>query len=119
MNAPSAHAAALALPSKASGRRFRGLMLGSMGVVFGDIGTSPIYCFKTAVTQAARGHVGQEEVLGVVSLMLWALIIVVTVKYVLFMMRADNKGEGGILSLMALAQSAIGHRTRTILVLGM
>jgi KUP system potassium uptake protein len=93
-------------------------MLGSMGVVFGDIGTSPIYGFKTAVTQAARGHVGEPEIFGVISLTLWALIIVVTVKYVLFMMRADNKGEGGILSLMALAQSAVGRRTPTILLLG-
>jgi KUP system potassium uptake protein len=93
-------------------------MLGSVGVVFGDIGTSPIYGFKTAVTQAARGHVGDAEIFGVISLTLWALITVVTVKYVLFMMRADNKGEGGILSLMALAQSAVGHRTRTILILG-
>ncbi len=93
-------------------------MLGSMGVVFGDIGTSPIYTFKTAIGQAAQGVLGRSEVLGVVSLMLWALIIVVTIKYVLFMMRADNKGEGGILSLMALAQSAMGHRTRVILTLG-
>jgi KUP system potassium uptake protein len=99
--------------------RFAGLMLGSMGVVFGDIGTSPIYGFKTAVTQAARGHVGEAEIFGVISLTLWALIIVVTIKYVLFMMRADNKGEGGILSLMALAQSAVGHRTPAILFLGM
>ena len=104
--------------ARPSGRRFRGLMLGSMGVVFGDIGTSPIYGFKTAVTQAARGHVGEAEIFGVVSLTLWALIIVVTVKYVAFMMRADNRGEGGILSLMALAQGAVGRRTRIILVLG-
>ena len=93
-------------------------MLGSMGVVFGDIGTSPIYGFKTAVTQAARGPVGEAEIFGVVSLTFWALMIVVTVKYVLFMMRADNRGEGGILSLMALAQSAFGHRTRVVLGLG-
>ena len=101
-----------------SRRKFAGLMLGSMGVVFGDIGTSPIYGFKTAIAQAARGRVGDPEIFGVLSLTLWALIIVVTVKYVFFMMRADNKGEGGILSLMALAQSAVGHRTRTILILG-
>jgi KUP system potassium uptake protein len=99
-------------------RRTLGLALGSMGVVFGDIGTSPIYGFKTAVIQAARGPVGDAEIFGVISLTLWALIIVVTVKYVLFIMRADNKGEGGILSLMALAQIAIGGRTRAILILG-
>jgi KUP system potassium uptake protein len=102
----------------AARRRFGGLMLGSMGVVFGDIGTSPIYGFKTALSQAARGQVGEGEVFGILSLMLWALIIVVTVKYVTFMMRADNRGEGGILSLMALAQRAVGHRTRAVLLLG-
>ncbi len=101
-----------------SRRRFSGLMLGSMGVVFGDIGTSPLYGFKTAISQASRGAVGQGEILGVVSLILWALIIVVTIKYVTFLMRADNRGEGGILGLMALAQSAVGERTRLILVLG-
>jgi KUP system potassium uptake protein len=111
------------VPSKGGGargarRRFAGLMLGSIGVVFGDIGTSPIYGFKTAISQAARGRVGDPEVFGVLSLTLWALIIVVTVKYVLFIMRAGNRGEGGILSLMALAQTAVGHRTRTILILG-
>ncbi len=99
-------------------KRFGRLMLGSMGVVFGDIGTSPIYGFKTAVSQAARGVVGEAEILGVVSLTFWALMIVVTIKYVTFMMRADNRGEGGILSLMALAQSALGHRTRLVLTLG-
>ena len=99
-------------------KRFAGLMLGSMGVVFGDIGTSPIYGFKTAITQAARGPVGDPEIFGVVSLTLWALIIVVTIKYVTFIMRADNRGEGGILSLMALAQSALGRRTPLVLGLG-
>ncbi|MEP6966969.1 MAG: potassium transporter Kup [Pseudomonadota bacterium] len=99
-------------------RRFGGLMLGSMGVVFGDIGTSPIYGFKTAARQAARGAIGEAEIFGVLSLMLWALIIVVTIKYVTFLMRADNKGEGGILSLMALAQGALGRHTRAVLVLG-
>jgi KUP system potassium uptake protein len=98
--------------------RFGWLMLGSMGVVFGDIGTSPLYCFKLAGIQAARGSLGQGEILGIVSLMFWALMIVVTVKYVIFMMRADNRGEGGILSLMALAQGALGRRTRAVLALG-
>jgi KUP system potassium uptake protein len=93
-------------------------MLGSMGVVFGDIGTSPLYGFKAAITQAARGPVGAPEILGVVSLTFWALMIVVTIKYVSLMMRADNRGEGGILSLMALAQGALGHRTRVVLALG-
>ncbi|HEY1562764.1 MAG TPA: potassium transporter Kup [Caulobacteraceae bacterium] len=99
-------------------RRFGTLMLGSVGVVFGDIGTSPIYGFKTAISQAARGPVGAPEILGVVSLAFWALMIVVTLKYVTLMMRADNRGEGGILALMALAQSALGRRTAVVLALG-
>jgi KUP system potassium uptake protein len=118
MDTSSATALATPPSPRAARLRFGGLMLGSMGVVFGDIGTSPIYTFRTALNQAAQGALGKSEILGIVSLMLWALIIVVTVKYVLFMMRADNKGEGGILSLMALAQSAMGRRTRVILVLG-
>ena len=103
-------------PGERSRKRFARLMLGSMGVVFGDIGTSPIYGFKTAITQAAPAVASaRREIFGVVSLTLWALIIVVTVKYVTFIMRADNKGEGGILSLMALAQGAMGARTGMVL----
>ena len=100
-------------------RRFLPLALGSIGVVFGDIGTSPLYAFKEAVGQAAKDGLTPSEVMGVVSLALWALIIVVTVKYVLFLMRADNRGEGGVLSLMALAQRAVGRRTPLILMLGL
>ncbi len=106
-------------PIHGARRRYFGLALGSIGVVFGDIGTSPLYAFKEAVGQAAQDGLTRPEVLGVVSLALWALIIVVTVKYVLFLMRADNKGEGGVLSLMALAQRAVGRRTPLILVLGL
>ncbi|MGH7025315.1 MAG: potassium transporter Kup [Caulobacteraceae bacterium] len=115
-----AHSQPIGTPADARGARwrFRGLMLGSLGVVFGDIGTSPLYCFKLAGIQAARGAMGEPEILGIVSLMFWALMIVVTIKYVAFMMRADNRGEGGILTLMALAQGAIGHRTRVVLALG-
>jgi KUP system potassium uptake protein len=92
--------------------------LGSIGVVFGDIGTSPLYAFRQALQQAAVGGVRTDAVMGVVSLALWALILVVTVKYVIFLMRADNKGEGGVLSLMALAQRAIGRRTMALFILG-
>src|ERR1041385_8262090 len=89
---------------------FWALTLGSMGVVFGDIGTSPLYAFRVALDAAAEpnGIVTREIVLGVLSLILWALILVVTCKYVLILLRADNKGEGGTLSLMALASSALG-----------
>ncbi|MEG6509153.1 potassium transporter Kup [Methyloligella sp. 2.7D] len=84
------------------------LALGSMGVVYGDIGTSPLYAFKVALqTAGGTDSVARFNVLGVLSLILWALILVVTVKYVLILLRADNKGEGGTLSLMALALRTI------------
>jgi KUP system potassium uptake protein len=97
---------------------FWALALGSVGVVFGDIGTSPLYAFKAAMDEALHDSASRPAILGVVSLALWALILVVTVKYVLFLMRADNRGEGGVLSLMALAQSALGRRTPLLFALG-
>ena len=98
---------------------FWGLMLGSIGVVFGDIGTSPLYAFREAVAGAAQGQpVTRIMVLGVLSLILWALLIVVTAKYVLLLLRADNNGEGGTLSLMALGQRALGRRSWPLLALG-
>ena len=97
---------------------FAALTVGAVGVVFGDIGTSPLYAFKVAVGQAARRVVHEGDILGIISLMLWSLTIVVTVKYAIFLMRADNRGEGGMLSLMALAQHALGGRTRVVLALG-
>lgn len=84
------------------------LTIGAIGVVFGDIGTSPLYAFREALAQSASGGIDASEIRGVLSLMLWALILVVTVKYVMFLMRADNNGEGGVLSLMALAKRATG-----------
>ncbi len=90
-----------------------------MGVVFGDIGTSPLYAFREAVKQAAAGGpLRADMVLGAVSLALWALVLVVTVKYVAILMRADNRGDGGVLSLMALAQHALGRRTPYVFALG-
>src|SRR6202048_4200078 len=99
---------------------FRSLMLGSIGVVYGDIGTSPLYAFREAVNAATGGAdgVNLEAVLGVLSLILWALIVVVTLKYVVILLRADNKGEGGTLALMALAQQAIGKKTGVVVLLG-
>ena len=93
------------------GGNFWVLALGSVGVVFGDIGTSPLYALQTALGQFKDTGLGPTEVVGIVSLIIWALLIVVTAKYVLFLMQADNKGEGGILSLTALAQTAFGKRT--------
>ncbi len=101
------------------GGNFWILSLGSVGVVFGDIGTSPLYALQTALGQFKNGGLGPTEVIGVVSLIIWALLIVVTAKYVLFLMMADNKGEGGILSLNALAQIALGKRTFIAFLLGM
>src|SRR6266480_1524846 len=87
---------------------FGALTLGSIGVVYGDIGTSPLYALREAVTAAsAGGTLTRDAVLGVLSLILWALVVVVTLKYVLILLRADNKGEGGTLALMALAQRAL------------
>jgi KUP system potassium uptake protein len=98
---------------------FLALTLGSIGVVFGDIGTSPLYAFREAVTHAANGApVSRAIVLGVLSLILWSLFIVVTAKYVLLLLRADNNGEGGTLSLMALGQRALGRRSLPLLALG-
>jgi KUP system potassium uptake protein len=92
------------------------LTIGSIGVVFGDIGTSPLYALREALAHA-RGGADDPVILGVCSLMIWALILVVTVKYLILVMRADNRGEGGTLALMALAQHALGKPS--ILVLGL
>src|ERR1700758_4131673 len=99
---------------------FGALTLGSIGVVYGDIGTSPLYAFREAVNAAAAGgEVASHAVLGVISLILWALIIVVTLKYVVILLRADNNGEGGTLALMALAQRAVTSKwAGTIVLLG-
>ena len=96
------------------------LTLGSVGVVYGDIGTSPLYALKESIKAAADGGaLTQEMVLGVVSLVIWALIVIVTLKYVFLIMRMDNGGEGGTLSLMALVQHALGHRGLTVVLCGM
>jgi len=99
---------------------FKALLIGSIGVVYGDIGTSPLYALREAVVAASgpSGVVTTQAVLGVVSLILWALIIVVTLKYVVILLRADNHGEGGTLALMALAQRAVGSHAGTIVLLG-
>jgi KUP system potassium uptake protein len=95
-------------------------MLGSIGVVYGDIGTSPLYAFREAVVAATAGSgdATVQAVLGVLSLILWALIVVVTLKYVVILLRADNNGEGGTLALMALAQRAVGGHSALIILLG-
>src|SRR6202023_2680773 len=83
------------------------LALGALGVVFGDIGTSPLYALQAAFSPENRLQVTQANVLGLLSLFFWSLIVVVTLKYVFFVMRADNHGEGGVMALMALAGCAL------------
>jgi KUP system potassium uptake protein len=94
------------------------LILGVLGVVYGDIGTSPLYAMRAAAGHFEEGGVEAWEVLGLLSLIIWALILTVTVKYVAFVLRADNRGEGGILALMALAQRSVeSPRAKLILAL--
>ncbi len=95
---------------------FWALTIGSVGVVYGDIGTSPLYAFREAAKAAAAdGVAGETEVFGVLSLIFWALTLIVTLKYVIFLLRADNNGEGGTLALMALAQRAVKNSGFVIL----
>jgi len=98
---------------------FWALALGSIGVVFGDIGTSPLYAMREALHHTRSTVSPEHAVLGVVSLITWALILIVTIKYVVFLMRADNKGEGGTLALMALAQRFVPRRSGWVFALGM
>ena len=122
----SAAAAARSASGHGHKQGILGLTLGSIGVVYGDIGTSPLYAFREALLAAAGAHgsstvptsVPRDTVLGVLSLIVWSLLLVVTVKYVLILLRADNNGEGGTLSLMALAQRALGGGRTFVLALG-
>lgn len=107
-------------PSSSPSKVFS-LALGAIGVVYGDIGTSPLYAFRESLIAAMgknTGTVPPDIVLGVLSLIFWTLILIVTLKYVVLLLRADNHGEGGILSLMALAQNAMDKPQKWILVLG-
>ena len=92
------------------------LILAALGVVYGDIGTSPLYALRECFSGAHAIDATRENVLGVLSLIFWSLIVTVSVKYLLFVMRADNKGEGGILALVALVRSKIGERPHAALV---
>lgn len=96
------------------------LAIGAVGVVYGDIGTSPLYAFREAVNHIAEGGAPLDrlEVLGILSLILWALTLIVTIKYVTLLLRIDNQGEGGPLALMALARSVIFRNTTVFLLLG-
>jgi len=100
--------------------RLFALIVGSIGVVYGDIGTSPLYAFRVAARTAIGegGTATPDVVFGILSLILWSLIIIVTLKYVLTLLRADNNGEGGTLTLMALAQRAMGQAAWWVPLLG-
>jgi len=100
---------------------FWALTLGSIGVVYGDIGTSPLYAVRESVLAAVgpTAPVGEDVILGILSLIVWALILIVSVKYVIILLRADNNGEGGTLALMALAQRAVRRRGALVIALGM
>jgi len=104
----------------ASGAGFWGLTLGSIGVVYGDIGTSPLYAMRESVIAAvgAGNPASEAVVLGILSLVIWALLVVVTAKYVVLLLRADNNGEGGTLALMALAQRGLGRAGSMVILLG-
>ena len=114
---PGASAALTDAPAKVG---FWSLALGSIGVVYGDIGTSPLYALREAVLAATPTGIPPNEavVLGILSLIIWALLLVVTAKYVLILLRADNKGEGGTLALMALASRSLVRRSNIIIFLG-
>lgn len=100
------------------------LIIAALGIVFGDIGTSPIYTLKECFSPQSAHHIAASpaNILGVVSLVLWALILLICLKYLVFILRADNKGEGGVLSLMALASHGLpeaARRRRVIITLGL
>ncbi|MET0390840.1 MAG: KUP/HAK/KT family potassium transporter, partial [Polyangiales bacterium] len=90
------------------------LALGALGVVFGDIGTSPLYTLRECLHAAVGAHPTPDDLLGVLSLIFWSLMMVVTVKYLGFVMRADNDGEGGIFALLAILPGALRtHESRS------
>ena len=111
-------AAAVSTPAAAAYPARAGLLLGALGVVFGDIGTSPIYAFRESL-KAAGSAAAAETVLGILSLVFWAVVLVVALKYVIFVMRADNQGEGGTMALLSLALPAAGRLRGVLLVVGL
>ncbi len=101
--------------TRPEGRRYVLLMsLGALGIVYGDIGTSPLYAFRESFVAADGLGVSQDSVFGILSLMFWALVLVVSLKYLVFVMRADNHGEGGILALTALLNPVSGVRQHKV-----
>ena len=103
------------------GSRTPFLVLAALGVVFGDIGTSPLYALRECFSGSHAIPVTRENVLGVLSLIVWALVVTVSIKYLLFVMRADNQGEGGILALVALirSQASRPHSRNVVIGIGL
>src|SRR5688500_7693406 len=95
------------------------LSFGALGVVYGDIGTSPLYALRECFSPSHHLPVSPANILGVLSLVFWALILVICVKYLTFVMRADNRGEGGILALMSLMEPRRSKRRGALLALGL
>ncbi|MBV9476993.1 MAG: KUP/HAK/KT family potassium transporter, partial [Acidobacteria bacterium] len=95
------------------------LSLGALGVVYGDIGTSPLYAFRECFSKEHGLAVNAENILGILSLVFWSLVVVISIKYLLFVMRADNRGEGGILALMSLVRPRKSVRRGALLALGL
>ena len=121
MRKPTAQATASAeAHATTPGGNFWPLAVGAVGVVYGDIGTSPLYAIREAVNAVvgSQGAVTNNVVYGILSLIFWTLIIIVTLKYIAILLRADNDGEGGTLSLTALVFRALGRGTPFALVLG-
>ena len=114
----SSPAAAVSTPAAASHPAKPAVLLGALGVVFGDIGTSPIYAFRESLKAAGSGS-PQSSVLGVLSLIFWAVVLIVAIKYVVIVMRADNQGEGGTMALLSLALPVAGRLQGTLLVVGL
>ena len=114
-----AQAAGTETASPHHSEKFWALAVGAIGVVFGDIGTSPLYAFKEAINAAAHKSIDiREASIGILSLIFWVLVLIVSLKYVLILLRADNKGEGGTFALMALGQSVAKRSSPVIFGLG-
>jgi len=114
-----------ALPPQASAQGEKtgvgGLMLGALGVVFGDIGTSPLYALKETFAGHHPIPIDRAHILGVLSLVFWTITLIVSIKYVAIMMRIDNRGEGGSLALRAVLERTVGDKpvAKTIAMLGL
>src|ERR1700751_5112226 len=105
-------------PSRVARRTTPAAALAALGIVYGDLGTSPLYTLQTVI-QTIGGRFTPEAAIGVLSLIVWALVITISAKYCLFVMRADNHGEGGILALMPLAGATAFDRGRALVVMGL